>query len=104
MFRAIPYAEPPTGEYRFKPTKIKSPLTEEFDAVDFGKKCIDESKEIRSENSEDCLHLNIYTPKTSLTASRSVGLLPVLVYIHGGQFEYGTCFNLTSYEPGFIIF
>lgn len=38
--------------------------------------------------SEDCLHLNIYTPKAAL-ASGSVEKLPVLVYIHGGGFVYG---------------
>lgn len=38
--------------------------------------------------SEDCLHLNIYTPKSALAPN--VGeKLPVLVYIHGGGFIYG---------------
>jgi carboxylesterase type B len=38
--------------------------------------------------SEDCLHLNVYTPKSGL-ASGSAQKLPVLVYIHGGGFLNG---------------
>ena len=36
--------------------------------------------------SEDCLYLNIYTP----VRDRSVGLLPVMVWIHGGSFLVGS--------------
>lgn len=38
--------------------------------------------------SEDCLHLNIYTPKSVLASGRA-GKLPVLVYTHDGGFVYG---------------
>ena len=37
-------------------------------------------------NSEDCLYLNIYTP----ARDSSVGLLPVMVWIHGGGYIIGT--------------
>ena len=37
--------------------------------------------------SEDCLHLNIYTPKSATTGQGEK--LPVLVYIHGGGFVFG---------------
>ena len=39
--------------------------------------------------SEDCLHLNVYTPPAE-SASR---LLPVLVWIHGGGLQYGTAMS-----------
>lgn len=41
------------------------------------------TKEIQG--SENCLYLNIYRPRTS-----SSGPLPVLVYLHGGAFKFGS--------------
>ena len=40
-------------------------------------------------NSEDCLYLNIYTP----ARNSSVGLLPVMVWIHGGGYSLGSSFT-----------
>ncbi|UJR18219.1 hypothetical protein I4U23_005119 [Adineta vaga] len=37
--------------------------------------------------SEDCLYLNIFTPLTSNLSSTN--LLPVMIFIHGGGFQYG---------------
>ena len=37
------------------------------------------------EGSEDCLYLNIHVPK-----ERNNSLLPVLFWIHGGAFQFGT--------------
>lgn len=38
--------------------------------------------------SEDCLYVNIYTPKSALVPDAGEKL-PVLVYIHGGGFVFG---------------
>ena len=85
VFRAIPFAERPA---RFRPSVIKTPLVGEFNALNFGPACIDNSATVQVEKqSEDCLHLNIYTPRSTLAPGSP--LRPVLVYIHGGQFEYG---------------
>jgi len=43
------------------------------------------------EGSEDCLHLNIWTPSTDPAAG-----LPVVVYIHGGAFQNG-CNSVPGY-------
>jgi carboxylesterase type B len=45
--------------------------------------------------SEDCLHLNIYTP--SIPGVTSTALLPVLVFIHGGSYLSGSGSSV-SYE------
>lgn len=45
---------------------------------------------------EDCLFLNVYTP--SLEAER----LPVMVWIHGGGFDYGSG-NDELYSPDYLI-
>ncbi|XP_054009205.1 juvenile hormone esterase-like, partial [Hylaeus anthracinus] len=39
------------------------------------------------DGSEDCLHLNVYTPKLDFTKKETVK--PVLVWIHGGAFRNG---------------
>ena len=39
---------------------------------------------IPSASSEDCLYLNIYAPTPSNL------LLPVMIFIHGGDFNFGT--------------
>ena len=39
------------------------------------------------EGAEDCLYLNIYVPADRRTSSRS---LPVIFWIHGGAFQYGS--------------
>lgn len=36
--------------------------------------------------SEDCLYLNVFAP--SLSNTLSVNRLPVMIFIHGGNFQY----------------
>ncbi|KFA95755.1 carboxylesterase family protein [Vibrio sp. ER1A] len=78
-FKGIPYAQ----AERFEHSK-----TERLDdgyATDFGPIC---PQLILSEKTqdEDCLSLNIWRP-SNLQAGQKV---PVYVYIHGGNFEYGS--------------
>lgn len=41
------------------------------------------------EGAEDCLYLNIYVP-VGKTKSRTQNSMPVLFWIHGGAFQFGT--------------
>lgn len=50
--------------------------------------------------SEDCLYLNVYTPKIPVDKS---GTLPVMVYVHGGGFIRGNGILKTQYGPEFLI-
>lgn len=45
---------------------------------------------------EDCLHLDVYTPEHALANNK----LPVLVFIHGGGYYYGT---KAHYDPEFLV-
>ncbi|MFM0608319.1 carboxylesterase family protein [Paraburkholderia sediminicola] len=86
-FKGIPYAAPPVGDLRWKPPAAFTADRDQIDASSFGPDCAQNSpypESLGKGSSEDCLYLNIWTPK----AARKP--LPVIVFIHGGGFEYGS--------------
>ncbi|KAI3416072.1 hypothetical protein GPALN_005624 [Globodera pallida] len=94
LFLGIPFAKPPTGEFRFEKPMPPTPWAPSpFRAFQFGPAAIPLSPGIEAiPPSEDCLQLNIFRPASCLCAqppSRAL-LLPVMVYIHGGGFAYGS--------------
>lgn len=87
VFRGIRYAEPPVDSLRWKPPVPLSTRNQPVDATRFGADCAQKSPYPESRgngNSEDCLFLNVWAPADSTKP------LPVIVYIHGGGFEYGS--------------
>jgi len=94
-FKGIPYAAPPTGRLRWRAPQPAASWKGTLKADHFAASCIQGpnneflpwTKEFMyiTPPSEDCLFLNIWTPK----AARSAGL-PVLVFIHGGAFTSGS--------------
>ncbi|KAG9066136.1 hypothetical protein KI688_001355 [Linnemannia hyalina] len=99
-FLGIPYAEPPLGNLwfqkpmRFNPKKYGG-NNRVNDATEFGHACMQlpftgenftpeqEVSLLGAWQSEDCLYLNVFTP--ALKVKRAKGL-PVMVYVHGGNF------------------
>ena len=107
-FLGIPYAQPPVGPLRWKPPQPLPPppyhgTTQ--DASKFGNSChqfhlgyylpLDENfvKFMfgQTEESEDCLSLNVWVPEKKDRKK----LLPVLLWIHGGGL-----FSGSSNQPG----
>ncbi|WYZ44586.1 hypothetical protein EsH8_VII_001022 [Colletotrichum jinshuiense] len=93
-FKGIPYAQPPTGDRRFRaPLKVE-PSTKTIDASKWGP--VAPGKQLfpggpAFDYSEDCLTANVFRPQTSPAQDAgSKPLLPVAVYIHGGAFNRGT--------------
>uniref|UniRef100_A0A0K2USU3 Esterase FE4like [Apis mellifera] n=1 Tax=Lepeophtheirus salmonis TaxID=72036 RepID=A0A0K2USU3_LEPSM len=83
-FKGIRYAMPPVEDLRFKaPTELE-PWTETVEAVEDGHICpqYDIANSIPL-GDEDCLFLNVYTPKID-SKKRAV-----MVHIHGGAFILG---------------
>lgn len=98
VFRGIPYAKPPIGKLRFK-----DPLPPEEwfgirDGSKFGNVCA-QIDNVTNEmiGSDDCLYLNVYTPRIDLYEK-----LAVMVWIHGGGFYMGSG-NDNFYKPDYII-
>lgn len=79
-FLGIPYAMPPVGPLRFAPPVEHACWGGTRAATDFGPSCPQKNLLTgRVDGDEDCLTLNVWTPRLDRTAK-----LPVLVFLYGG--------------------
>src|SRR5581483_10511578 len=94
-FLGIPYAETTAGENRWKPPIPAGRASGTLQAVAFGDICPQSSLGSAATDlalppqSEDCLSVNVWTPADAEAGQH----LPVLVYIHGGAFLFGSSAN-----------
>lgn len=86
----IPFAAPPTGDLRWRAPQPVKAWSGPRNALLPGEPCTQYGSQLggvgtpgSQQGSEDCLYVNVYSPKLSAgeLASRS---LPVMVWIHGG--------------------
>ncbi|XP_053402742.1 cAMP-regulated D2 protein-like [Mercenaria mercenaria] len=97
QFLGIPYASPPTGVLRWtKPVVPSSWGPDVYNATSHKPGCPQKycttylpNASCPLQMSEDCLYLNVWTP---LDATRTSGY-PVMVFIHGGSFKWGSGSN-----------
>lgn len=95
-FLGIPYAQAPIGELRFKAPKSVEKWEGIMQATKWPPFCVQPSMTLASKSSpvhvltkimsEDCLYLNIWTPSLKFNRNQR---RPVMVWIHGGAFQYG---------------
>ncbi len=102
-FKGVPYGQTTAGENRWLPAKAPKPWSDEFPALVYGANCPQNLHTWTSSEqtfiqdwddgwlSEDMLKLNIWTPSLS-------GKRPVMFYMHGGGFSFGSSYELPSHE------
>lgn len=92
VFRGIPYAAPPVGALRLRPPRPASAWRGVRDATRFGAAQPQRADALveglgllhDARCDEDCLTVNVFTPRADGAAR------PVLVWLHGGAFIGGT--------------
>ena len=85
-FKNIPFAAPPVGNLRWSAPAPPAHWTGIRTAETYGPACVQPDRLGAAKTSEDCLSLNVWTPAAHAKNAK----LPVMVWIHGGAFVYGT--------------
>ncbi|XP_044732855.1 esterase FE4-like [Chrysoperla carnea] len=105
VFQGIPYAEPPLRELRFKDPVLPKCWTGIFKANVQHECCVChdffDSKEIIG--TEDCLYLDIHTPKDVINIANQDHLKPVIVLITG-VFTSKSIYNYETFLKNDVIF
>ncbi len=93
VWKGIPFAQPPVGELRFRPPQPPQAWAGVRDATEYGmvapQAVLREGSPLGNrltpgEESEDCLYLNVWSPRADGRRR------PVLVWLHGGAFTMGS--------------
>ncbi|KAF8260204.1 carotenoid ester lipase precursor [Lactarius quietus] len=113
-FLGIPFAQPPVGDLRLRLPQVVGPYSGTYNATAFGLSCPQQvsplaipsglpqeavdflSSEPPIPDGEDCLTLNVVAP----AHARPGSVLPVVVWIYGGGFEFG---STTLYNGTIIV-
>lgn len=103
VFKGVPYGQTTAGENRWLPAKPPAPWTGDYPSLVYGANCpqtlhpwtsIEQTFLFDWDDgwqSEDMLKLNIWT--SSLSGKR-----PVMLYLHGGGFSFGSAYELPSHD------
>lgn len=90
VFYGVPYSEAPVGERRFRRTRLIRRLPEDpYKALRYKAHCAQRRTKKYAEDepfSEDCLHLNVWTPNLAdaRVDGRCKRKFPVMIYFFGG--------------------
>lgn len=96
-YLGVPFAAPPVRDLRWQAPQPRAPWTGTYHADRFAPECLQPLRGVRQNHyfgeeatSEDCLYLNIWTPRSAKRA-------PVIVWIYGGGFTIGSA-SMANYS------
>jgi len=94
-FKGIPYAASPTGPLRWRPPQAAPQWNGVRPAINYGNACLaaplpNPAPPSGPPQSEDCLTVNVWTPAPYDGAAK-----PVMVWLHGGGFQFGSSASAT---------
>lgn len=102
LFLGIPYAQPPTGDLRFRPPQaLNTTWTGTRNATEYSPQCFGYGSDtwvLGNHVSEDCLTVNVVRPHGVSPDSK----LPVALWIHGGGLTQGGASD-PRYNTSFIV-
>ncbi|KAK3912806.1 Venom carboxylesterase-6 [Frankliniella fusca] len=106
-FTAVPYAKPPVGDLRFKAPVPAEPWTGARDSppLESVPVCMQHKGAVTTRGmrrDEDCLYLNVFTPKPS-NGTLDGTALPVLVWLHGGELGSFNEGGSGAYGPEYLL-
>eukprot|EP00035_Acanthoeca_spectabilis_P024071 m.452204 g.452204 ORF g.452204 m.452204 type:complete len:689 (+) comp20286_c0_seq1:60-2126(+) len=114
MWRGIPFAKPPIGDLRFAPPVLPDSWNMTLNTTSYAASCMQMGSPSVggrwrgaawttlniTDSSEDCLYLNVHVPEKR-NPNVTAPLLPVMVYMHAGEFRFGAA---NDRESGFPYF
>ncbi|XP_015791225.1 cholinesterase [Tetranychus urticae] len=105
QFLGIPYAEPPLNELRFSKPVPKKPWNGVLKTDQWGNRCLQPIVlglyDGKQTFDEDCLILNVFATEAAIKDSKDGSnskLRPVMFWIHGGGFLYGSANDYVSFD------
>ncbi|KAH8326234.1 hypothetical protein KR067_004032 [Drosophila pandora] len=103
-FRGMRYGAPPTGARRFRAAEPEKPWSGIRDASREGQSCPHKNMILDTfKGDEDCLFVNVFTTRMPKEEESSEPTkLPVMVWLHGGGFSFGSG-NSFLYGPDYLV-
>ncbi|KAJ8687731.1 hypothetical protein QAD02_023525, partial [Eretmocerus hayati] len=106
-FTGIPFAKPPLGPLRFQAPVPIDNWEDELDATQSPSSCAQPNiiyfaPTTHMAGSEDCLYLNVYSPRTEFNNLKKADLRAVLIWIFPGAFVIGDQIS-SLMKPDFLL-